>query len=69
MGASVPSNVPDEDLDKHVADLILKEAKQKAENYSTLGIKAYLPAVYARRSIRKIDLMPLIQPRPECTSP
>lgn len=44
MGTSVSHTVPDEDLDKHVADIILKEAKQKAENYNTLGIRAYLPA-------------------------
>lgn len=50
VGTSVSSTVPDEDLDKHVADLILKEAKQKAENYSKLGIKAYLPAGYAVHS-------------------
>ncbi|KAG9313903.1 hypothetical protein JVU11DRAFT_4675 [Chiua virens] len=43
MGTSVSTTVPDEDLDKHVAELILKEAKQKAENYTKLGIKAYLP--------------------------
>ena len=43
VGSSVPSTVQDEDLDKHVADIILKEAKQKAENYNTLGIQAYLP--------------------------
>lgn len=50
VGTSISSAVPDEDLDKHVADLILKEAKQKAENYSKLGIKAYLPAGYAVHS-------------------
>ena len=50
MGTSVSTTVPDEDLDKHVAELILKEAKQKADNYSKLGIKAYLPAGYAARS-------------------
>ncbi|KAI5998078.1 hypothetical protein EDD15DRAFT_2408491 [Pisolithus albus] len=43
MGASVPTSVPDEDLDRHVADLILMEAKQKAENYTKLGVQAYLP--------------------------
>lgn len=54
VGASVSSTVPDEDLDKHVADLILREAKQKAESYSTLGIKAYLPAGYAVCSNRML---------------
>ena len=44
MGASVSSSVTDQDLDKHVAELILKEAKQKAEKYAQQGIRAYLPA-------------------------
>ncbi|KAI6163684.1 hypothetical protein EDD17DRAFT_1885367 [Pisolithus thermaeus] len=44
MGASVPASVQDEDLDRHVAELILKEAKQKAESYTKLGVQAYLPA-------------------------
>ena len=43
MGASVSSTVTDEDLDRHVADLILKEAKKKAEQYGKQGISAYLP--------------------------
>ncbi|KAH7915757.1 hypothetical protein BJ138DRAFT_1076870 [Hygrophoropsis aurantiaca] len=43
MGSAVSSTVTDEDLDRHVAELILKEAKQKAESYSKLGFKAYLP--------------------------
>lgn len=43
MGASVPNTVPDDDLDRHVAELILKEAKQKAEKYAKEGIRAYLP--------------------------
>ena len=42
MGSSVPSDVPDEDLDRHVAEIILKEAKEKGERYNTQGIKAYL---------------------------
>lgn len=44
MGTSVPYDVPDEDLDKHIAEVILKEAKQKAENYPKMGIQAYLPS-------------------------
>ncbi|KAF7303142.1 hypothetical protein MKEN_01277900 [Mycena kentingensis (nom. inval.)] len=32
----------EEELDKHVADLILKEAKKKAEAFSQTGIRAYL---------------------------
>lgn len=43
MGASVPTAVTDEDLDRHVAELILKEAKKKAEQYDQQGIRAYLP--------------------------
>jgi hypothetical protein len=43
MGAASPSMVTDEDLDRHIAQLILKEAKQKAEGYGKLGIRAYLP--------------------------
>ncbi|KAI0706161.1 hypothetical protein BC835DRAFT_1302530 [Cytidiella melzeri] len=43
MGSSVSSSVVDEDLDRHVAELILKEAKQKAEKYAKEGIRAYLP--------------------------
>jgi hypothetical protein len=43
MGTAVSSTVTDEDLDRHVAQLILKEAKQKAEQYGKLGIRAYLP--------------------------
>jgi hypothetical protein len=43
MGASVTSTVTDEELDRHVANLILKEAKAKADKYETDGIRAYLP--------------------------
>lgn len=43
MGAAVSSSVTDEELDRHVADLILKEARQKAERYSEQGVRAYLP--------------------------
>ena len=43
MGASVSSTVIDEDLDRHVAELILKEAKKKAEQYGKQGVSAYLP--------------------------
>ncbi|KAG8728054.1 hypothetical protein FRC12_022052, partial [Ceratobasidium sp. 428] len=43
MGASVAPTVTDEDLDRHVAELILKEAKAKAEKYAKDGIRAYLP--------------------------
>ncbi|KAI0030148.1 hypothetical protein K488DRAFT_72420 [Vararia minispora EC-137] len=44
MGSSVPNTVADDDLDRHVAELILKEAKQKAEKYAGKdGIRAFLP--------------------------
>lgn len=43
MGSSVSDSVADDDLDRHVAELILKEAKQKAERYGSEGYKAYLP--------------------------
>ena len=46
MGSSVSSTVTDEELDRHVADLILKEAKQKAERYLHEGVNAYLPSKY-----------------------
>ena len=42
MGTSLAPTVTDEDLDRHVAELILKEAKQKAEKYGQDGIRAYL---------------------------
>ena len=43
MGTSLPTNLSDEDLDRHVAELILKEAKKKADQYDKQGIRAYLP--------------------------
>ena len=44
MGASVPDTITDEDLDRHVAQLILQEAKQREERYQGKeGIRAYLP--------------------------
>ena len=49
MGSSVTPNVQDDDLDRHVADLILKEAKQKAERYRQDGIRAYLARSYVSR--------------------
>ncbi|KAJ7657975.1 hypothetical protein B0H17DRAFT_1213369 [Mycena rosella] len=36
------AQVTDADLDKHVAELILKEAKKKAERFGQDGIRAYL---------------------------
>ncbi|KAG1889680.1 uncharacterized protein F5891DRAFT_1186164 [Suillus fuscotomentosus] len=43
MGTAVSPSITDDDLDRHVAELILREAKQKAESYGTVGIRAYLP--------------------------
>ncbi|KAF9787315.1 hypothetical protein BJ322DRAFT_716365 [Thelephora terrestris] len=43
VGSSVPSSVQEDEVDRYVQELILKEAKQKAERYSNLGIQAYLP--------------------------
>lgn len=46
MGSSVTPTVQDDDLDRHVAELILKEAKQKAARYQQDGIRAYLSRKY-----------------------
>ena len=50
MGSAVSSTVQDDDLDRHVAELILKEAKQKAERYGKDGIRAYL----ARKCVHSV---------------
>ncbi|CAG8533431.1 13023_t:CDS:2 [Ambispora leptoticha] len=39
----VPPSLPDEDLDKYVADLIMKEAAAKNKLFNKEGIRAYLP--------------------------
>jgi hypothetical protein len=39
----VPSTISDEDLDKYVADLVLKEAAAKNKQYNKEGVRAYLP--------------------------
>lgn len=39
----VPSEISDENLDKYVADLILKEAAAKNKQYNREGVRAYLP--------------------------
>ena len=44
LGASIPDSISNEELDRHVAELILQEAKQKEERYVDLGFRAYLPA-------------------------
>ena len=43
MGTSVDDSVSDDDLNRHVRELLLKEAKQKLDKYSKEGIQAYLP--------------------------
>ncbi|KAF5393542.1 hypothetical protein D9757_000552 [Collybiopsis confluens] len=42
MGTSVSPSVTDEELDKHVRDLLIKDAKKRAERYGQQGIRAYL---------------------------
>jgi hypothetical protein len=42
MGASVSNTVTDEDLDREIAEIILREAKKKTEKYQETGIRAYL---------------------------
>jgi hypothetical protein len=37
MGSSVPANTLDEELDRRVAELILKEARQKEARYGKTG--------------------------------
>jgi hypothetical protein len=60
MGSSVPAAVPDDDLDHHVAQLILKEARQKEARYKGRdGIRAYLSYV------ANTDMIPHLQ---HCTS-
>lgn len=44
MGSSVPNGAQEDEVDRYVQELILREAKQKAERYSSLGIQAYLPS-------------------------
>ncbi|CAG8552606.1 793_t:CDS:2 [Paraglomus occultum] len=39
----IPSSIPDEDLNKYVADLILKEAEAKNLKYKKEGVRAFLP--------------------------
>lgn len=43
MGSSLPGTVTDEDLDRCIGEIILREAKAKAERYKKEGIRAYLP--------------------------
>ncbi|KAI9483401.1 MAG: hypothetical protein EXX96DRAFT_558074 [Benjaminiella poitrasii] len=41
-GASA-KDIADEDIDKYVADLILKEAEEKRKKYNEIGVQAYQP--------------------------
>ncbi|TFK26762.1 hypothetical protein FA15DRAFT_667041 [Coprinopsis marcescibilis] len=42
MGSTLAPTVTDEDLDRHIAELILKEAKTKVERYNQQGIRALI---------------------------
>ncbi|KZT51034.1 hypothetical protein CALCODRAFT_504024 [Calocera cornea HHB12733] len=42
-GSAIPDSVPDEELDRVVAELILKEAREKEAKYGKDGVAAYLP--------------------------
>ena len=69
MGASVSSTVTDEDLDRHVAELILKEAKKKAEQYGQQGVSAYLPQSVHFPFLyyfARLDTSETIQTREQC---
>ena len=44
MGTVISDSLSNEELDRHVAELILQEAKQKEERYEELGLRAYIPA-------------------------
>lgn len=44
MGSSVPSNTLDEELDRRVAELILKEAKKREDRFGRTG--SYSPQPY-----------------------
>jgi hypothetical protein len=37
------SIIETDDLDKYVADLILKEAEEKRKKYNSIGVRAYQP--------------------------
>lgn len=44
VGSSIPENTLDEELDKRVAELILKEARKKEERYGRTG--SHSPQLY-----------------------
>ncbi|CAG8753449.1 16614_t:CDS:2 [Gigaspora margarita] len=43
VGGNIPSSLSDDDLDKYVADLIMKEASAKNKLFNKEGLRAYLP--------------------------
>jgi len=43
--ASIPKDISDVELDKHVAELLVKEAKAKESRWKELGIGVYLESV------------------------
>jgi hypothetical protein len=43
--ASIPKDISDEDLDRHVADLLVKEAREKESRWRELGIGVYLNSI------------------------
>jgi hypothetical protein len=56
---SISNMVTDDDLDRHVAELIVKEAKKKAERYGQQGIRAYISSnlyVYAEQRSQGINI-------------
>jgi hypothetical protein len=42
MGTSIPETVGDDELDKAVKELLVKEAKKRAEKFGEQGMRAYL---------------------------
>lgn len=40
--AAIPQDISDADLDKHVADLLAREAKEKEVKWREFGLSAYL---------------------------
>lgn len=50
MGSSLPANTLDDELDRRVADLILKEARQKEARYAQTG--SYTSQTYVELCIQ-----------------
>lgn len=40
--AAVPADIPDDELNRHVADILAKEAKEKESKWREMGIGVYL---------------------------